>query len=154
MTPAFQSKISRGTRAFAGWRCRLQDRRRRLGRGLAYAMGRPLAEDDVHAIRVEMNQQLGYYPLMTLAVEDVRYEADIRYGTGEALKLEPWLDAACDRVASKWDNNGDAFGVAVDWALDIALASASDHGIELQILQRQPFSPGEIPCPATASRAC
>ena len=134
MNAALQSKTSRATRAFAAWRCRQRDRGRRLARGLAYAIGRPLAEADLHAMRVEMNYRLGYYPLMTLAVEDVRHEADIRYGAKEALKLKPWLDAACDRVASKWDNNGDTFGAAVDWALDNALASASDHGIELETL--------------------
>ena len=120
--------------ALPAWTWRLRERGSRFARGIAYAFGCKLSEDAMHAIRIEMNEGLGYYPLMTLAVEDVRHEADIRYGAKEALKLEPWLDAACDRVASKWDNNGDTFGVAVDWALENALASASGHGIELEIL--------------------
>ena len=65
---------------------------------------------------------------MTLAVEDVMQEALSRYGTEEANKLKPYLDAACDRVASHWENGYDTFGIAVDWALENTLAYAEANG--------------------------
>ena len=128
---AFENKISLARRALFVWRFRHQERWARLMRGLAYAFGRPLAEDDLHALRVEMNERLGYYPIMTLATEDVLEEARSQYGDEEANKLSPYLDAACERVARKWES--DAFGAAVDWALENALAYAADDGITLTI---------------------
>jgi hypothetical protein len=128
---ALEDKISLASRAFAVWRFRQLDRCSRLARGLAYAFGRSLTEDDMHTMRVEMNERLGYYPLMTLAVEDVLEEARSQYGDEETNKLRPYLDAACDRVAGKWDNSYDTFGVAVDWALENALAYAEADGILL-----------------------
>jgi hypothetical protein len=130
---AFENKISLVRRALFVWRFRHQDRWTRLVRGLAYAFGRPLAEGDLHAMRVEMNEALGYYPLMTLGTEDVLQNAMDVYGEKEAAKLKPYLDAACDRVARKWDNSYDAFGVAVDWALENALAYAADDGVTLTV---------------------
>ena len=130
---AFENKISLATRALAVWRFRRQDRWTRLARGLAYAFGRSLSECDRHAMRVEMNERLGYYPLMTLAVEDVLEEARSRYGDEEANRLKPYLDAACDHVARKWSGDGESFGVAVDWAFENALAYAADDGITLTI---------------------
>ena len=126
---AFETKIGFVTRALAVWRFRQQDRWTRLARGLAYAFRRSLPEADLHAMRVEMNGLLGYYPLMTLSVEDVLEEARSRYGDEEANRLTSYLDAACDRVVSKWDNGYDAFGVAVDWALENVLAYAEADGI-------------------------
>jgi len=128
---AFENKISLARRALFVWRFRHQERWARLMRGLAYAFGRPLAEDDLHALRVEMNERLGYYPIMTLTTEDVLEEARSQYSDEEANKLSPYLDAACERVARKWES--DAFGVAVDWALENALAYAADDGITLTI---------------------
>ena len=55
------------------------------------------------------------------------------YGEEEAEKLKPYLDAACDHVARKWSGDGDSFGVAVDWALENALAYAEDDGVTLTI---------------------
>ena len=51
--------------------------------------GHPLTEADRHALRVEMNEALGYYPLMTLATEDVLQNALDVYGEEEAAKLMP-----------------------------------------------------------------
>jgi hypothetical protein len=128
---AFENKISLARRALFVWRFRHQERWARLMRGLAYAFGRPLAEADLHAMRVEMDERLGYYPLLTLAVEDVLEEACSQYGDEEANKLRPYLDAACDRVARKWES--DDFSVAVGWALENTLAYAADDGITLTI---------------------
>ena len=128
---AFENKISLARRALFVWRFRHQERWARLLRGLAYAFGRPLAEGDLHAMRVEMNERLGYYPLMTLGVEDVLEEARSHYGDEEANRLKPYLDTACERVARKWES--DAFGAAVDWALENALAYAADDGITLTL---------------------
>ena len=102
---------------------------------LAYAFGatRSARATDRHALRVEMNEALGYYPLMTLATEDVLQNALDVYGEEEAEKLKPYLDAACDHVARKWSGDGESFGVAVDWALENALAYAEDDGVTLTI---------------------
>ena len=95
-----------------------------------------------------MNEALGYYPLMTLATEDVLQNALDVYGEQEAAKLKPYLDAACDHVARKWDNGYDAFGVAVDWALENALAYAEDDGITLTIpSDTHHFNNGETHAP-------
>jgi hypothetical protein len=130
---AFENKISLARRALFVWRFRHQERWARLMRGLAYALGRPLAEDDLHAMRVEMNERLGYYPLMTLGTEDVLQNALDVYGEEEAEKLKPYLDAACDHVARKWSGDGESFGVALDWALENALAYAADDDITLTV---------------------
>ena len=129
----FENKISLARRALFVWRFRHQERLSRFALGMAYAFGRPLAEDDLHALRVEMNERLGYYPIMTLATEDVLEEARSHYGDEEANRLKPYLDAACDHVARKWSGDGESFGVAVDWALENALAYAADDGITLTI---------------------
>ena len=127
-------KIALVSRAVFIWRWRNQDRLSRFARGIAYAFGRPLSEGARHSLRVEMNEALGYYPLMTLGAEDVLHEAEGRYGAEEASKLAPYLHAACDRVASKWDNDSDAFGFAVDWALENALTYAQHEGVSLTLL--------------------
>ncbi len=127
LTAILDTKITFARRALFVWRFRHQERLSRFALGMAYAFGRPLAEADMHAIRVEMNEALGYYPLMTLGTEDVLQNALDVYGEEEAQKLKPYLDAACDRVARQWES--DAFGVAVDWALENALAYAEDDGI-------------------------
>jgi hypothetical protein len=130
---AFENKISFVRRALFVWRFRHQPRWTRLAHGLAYAFGRSLQEADLHAMRVEMNERLGYYPLMTLGTEDVLQNALDVYGEEEAEKLKPYLDAACDHVARKWSGDGESFGVAVDWALENALAYAADDGITLTV---------------------
>jgi hypothetical protein len=130
---AFENKISLVRRALFVWRFRHQERWTRLVRGLAYTFGRPLAEGDLHAMRVEMNTALGYYPLMTLATGDVLQNALDVYGEEEAEKLKPYLEAACDHVARKWSGDGESFGVAVDWALENALAYAADDGVTLTV---------------------
>ena len=77
---AFENKISLARRALFVRRFRHQERWARLVRGLAYAFGRPFAEGDLHTLRIEMNERLGYYPIMTLATEDVLEEARSLYG--------------------------------------------------------------------------
>ena len=134
LTPILDRKIALVSRAVFIWRWRNQDRLSRFARGIAYAFGRPLSEGARHSLRVEMNAALGYYPLMTLAVEDVLQNAEDIYGAEQAAKLAPYLHAACDRVASKWDNDSDAFSCAVDWALENALAYAGHDGVTLTLL--------------------
>ena len=133
LTAILDTKVTLMRRAIFVWRFRHQERLSRFALGMAYAFGRPLAEADMHAIRVEMNEALGYYPLMTLGTEDVLQNALDVYGEEEAEKLKPYLDAACDHVARKWSGDGESFGVAVDWALENALAYAEDDGVTLTI---------------------
>ncbi len=127
------TKITLAHRALFVWRFRRQQRFARFLRGLAYAFGHALTEDDRHVLRLEMNEALGYYPLMTLGTEDVLQNPLDVYGEEEAEKLKPYLDAACDHVARKWSGDGESFGVAVDWALENALAYAEDDGVTLTI---------------------
>jgi hypothetical protein len=72
---AFENKISFARRALFVWRFRHQERLSRFALGMAYALGHQLTEADRHALRVKMNEALGYYPLMTLATEDVLQNA-------------------------------------------------------------------------------
>ncbi len=118
-------------RQFSNFRWRLSERCLRFARGIAYALGRTLSTDDMHAIRIEMNEGLGYYPLVTLAIEDAFEVACSRFGEEQAGKLTPYLAPACDRVASKWSDSGDGFGLAVDYALERALEYASQDDILL-----------------------
>ena len=133
LTAILDAKITLARRALFVWRFRHQERLSRFALGMAYALGHRLTEADRHALRVEMNEALGYYPLMTLATEDVLQNALDVYGEEEAQKLKPYLDAACDRVARKWSGDGESFGVAVDWALENALAYAEDDGVTLTL---------------------
>jgi hypothetical protein len=130
---ALENKISLARRALFVWRFRHQERLSRFALGMAYALGRQLTEADRHALRVKMNEALGFYPLMTLATEDVVQNAMDVYGEKEAAKLKPYLDAACDHVARKWSNDGESFGVAVDWAMERALDYAETDGITLKM---------------------
>ena len=127
------TKITLARRRFFVWRFRHRELLSRLARGLAYAFGRSLSEDDRHCLRIQMNESLGYYPLMTLATTDVLQTAQDIYGEEAAAKLQPYLDAACDRVASKWSGDGASFGFAVDWALEKALDYAASDGIKLTV---------------------
>ena len=133
LTAILDTKVTFARRALFVWRFRHQERLSRFALGLAYAFGHALNEDDRYALRVEMNEALGYYPLMTLAATDVLENAQDIYGEEDAARLKPYLDAACERVARKWAGDGDDFGMAVDWALENALASAADDGITLTV---------------------
>ena len=115
--------------ALSAWTWRMRDRCSRFARGIAYAFGCKLPEDAMHTMRIEMNEGLGYYPLMTLATEDLQHEARSRFGDEQAGKLQPYFAAACDRVASKWSDNGDSFYFAVDWGLEQAVDYAGRDGI-------------------------
>lgn len=117
-------------RHFSNFRLRLSERYSRFARGIAYALRRTLSEEAMHALRVEMNEGLGYYPLVTLALEDAFEVACSRFGEEQAGKLTPYLAPACDRVASKWEP-GEDFGIAVDYALERALEYASQDDILL-----------------------
>ena len=127
------AKTTLARRALSVWRFRHQQHFARFLRGLAYAFGHALDEHDKHMMRIEMNEALGYYPLMTLAATDVLENAQDIYGEVDAARLKPYLDAACERVARKWAGDADDFGMAVDWALENALASAADDGITLTV---------------------
>jgi hypothetical protein len=132
MTPLaalLDTKITLVRRSFSIRRFRYQERLSRLRRGLAYAFGMKLPEDAMHAIRVQMNQILSDYPLMTLGTEDVLEESRSRFGEEYTRKLVPYFDASCQRIARQWES--DDFDLAIDWALEDALAYAAADGIEL-----------------------
>ena len=131
LTAILDAKITLTRRAIFVWRFRHQQRRAVLAAWLTRSGTAHQA--DRHTLRVKMNEALGYYPLMTLATGNVLQNALDVYGEEEAAKLKPYLDAACDHVARKWSGDGESFGVAVDWALENALAYAEDDGVMLTL---------------------
>ena len=120
---------------FLSLRWQMHDRWQRLLRAIAYASGR-LSEDAAQTIILDCRDTAGWYPLLTLSPEDVLETAIGRYGD-PALALKPYLPAACEYVARKWDAGDDCWN-AHDWALDIALEFAAQDGIELEKTEEDP----------------
>ncbi len=116
-------------------RWQLQDRGQRLRRAFAYATGR-LSEDAAQEIILDCRDTAGWYPLLTIAPADVLDTAIGRYGD-PALALKPYLPAACEYVARKWDAGDDCWN-AHDWALDTAREFAAHDGIDLDKAKDDP----------------
>ncbi len=107
---------------------RLRFRYARLRRAFAYATGR-LSSDQAQTILIECRDYAGWYSLNTLCVDDLLDHAVSLYGDSAHL-LKPYLDAACERTARKWDC-GDELNIALHCALDCALEHAWDDGVRL-----------------------
>ena len=114
--------------AFSGFRYRLHLRFRRWRHALAYATG-CLSRDDAQTILIECRDYAGWYPLNTLCVEDLLGHAVSLHGDSARL-LKPYLDAACERTARKWDC-GDELNTALHCALDCVLEYAWADGVKL-----------------------
>jgi hypothetical protein len=114
--------------AFPCFRYRLHLRFRRWRHALAYATSR-LSSGEAQTILIECQDYAGWYPLNTLCVDDLLDHAVSLYGDSARL-LKPYLDAACERTARKWDC-GDELNIALGFALEAALDSAGQDGIEI-----------------------
>lgn len=115
-------------RSLSALRFTIRSRYEHLRRALAYAKGR-LSSDDAQQVILDCRDTAGWYPLMTLAPGDVLDIAISRHGD-PALSLKPYLPAACEYAARKWEN-GDAYYDALDFALDTAREFAAHDGIDL-----------------------
>ena len=72
-----------------------------------------------------------------MSPDDVRDMARDLYGDA-AHALAPYLHGACADVERKWDQSGDDYWHARDWALDLARQGAAQDGIVLSLLDDTP----------------
>lgn len=109
----------------------------RARRAYDYERG-ALAADDAQRMIYELQEQAGWYQLMTLPVGDVIEEA---LGNPEEYiegrwKPHPELTAlaheACEYVAENWEGD---YSEARNWALDRVEELASERGIELEPIE-------------------
>lgn len=114
-------------RCLSIWRWRIRPRLQRCRRALAYAMGR-LSPDDAQWLLIDCQPIAGWYPLTTLCEGDVFGLAADRYGDA-ADALAPYIPAACERVAGKWETPCDDGWHARNWAIEIALEYAAQDGV-------------------------
>ena len=114
---------------------RLRDTTRRYGRALAYARGR-MNSDQANDIIFDCQAAAGWYPLETLAIDSCLETACGVHWQAHP-ELESLVQSACDRVASKWESNGNAAEAAEDWALDLIEDIARARGIQLTPLTEQ-----------------
>jgi hypothetical protein len=110
-----------------GWKLRY--RLARWRRAWAYARGR-LGADDAQTLMVDCEHIAGWYALMTITSDDVLDFAVSRHGEA-ALLLKPYLPAACERTARKWEGGDDHYA-ALEIALDTATDWAAEHGIDVR----------------------
>jgi len=104
------------------------DHWQRLRRAYAYATGR-LSADDAQTILIECQDSAGWYPLSTLCTDDLFDHAIATHGD-PALKIKPYLPAACEYVSRKWEA-GDDYYSPLDFAFDTARDYAAQDGIDL-----------------------
>ena len=84
-----------------------------------------------HAMRVELNEALGYYPLMTLGTEDALQNALTSMAKGSRSSCPVSMPPA---IASRaWIGSGDSSAWRPNERVENALAYAADDGITLTI---------------------
>ncbi len=88
-----KGKYARAKRAYNYWCC-------------------TLTRDDAQDMLLELQHYAGWYPLSTLCVEDVMFEYSIPEEHRE------YVDCACNRVSSKWEN--DYLSEAHAWAYSLS----------------------------------
>lgn len=93
-----------------------------------YLMGTVGAEDTQRMI-LDLERRAGWYQLMTLDVEHVIEDAAERWQPHPHLRR--LVEDACERIASKWENGGDTYFEARQWALDKVEEYAREDGIAL-----------------------
>ncbi len=112
----------------AWWRYCCRARFERLGRAWRYACG-SLSADDAQRIMMDCRDPAGWYPLLTLTVEDTLEQAsdDI----ADHPDLRRLIADGCARVGYKWEAHGDELYEAHCWAIELAQSYAADEGITL-----------------------
>lgn len=106
----------------------LSGRIRHWRRAFAYATGR-LSSGQAQDIILDCQHIAGWYALMTITPDDVLDSALSQYGN-QARALDPYLAAACQYVARKWEG-GEEYSCAQDWVLDTTREYAAQDGIDL-----------------------
>jgi hypothetical protein len=101
---------------------------KRLARAWGYFTGR-IGADDAQRIMLDCRHPAGWYPLLTLTVEDALQEArEIFVDHPELPRL---IADGCSGVAHKWESRNDELYTARGWAIGLALRYADEEGIRL-----------------------
>ena len=110
------------------WCYRVSKTFERFQRAVQYATGR-LSADNAQHIMLECCFDAGWHPLQILDVQKTLTEAREIFTDHPALPH--LIAAACSRVASKWEGNGDDSHEACRWAIEIAEDYAARTNIKL-----------------------
>jgi hypothetical protein len=97
-------------------RWRIRDRLRRYGIAWRYAL------------RDRGEELTGWYAIEGLSEASVADAATLEFR--DSPQLDGLIMDACQRVASKWNSDGEIGRSAVDWAMDLIREQAADNGIE------------------------
>ncbi len=106
--------------------------RNRIGRALRaarYAAGR-LSADDAQRIMCDCERSAGWFPLLTLTVDDTLDLALEEYA--EHPDLPRLIGEACSSVAGRWESHNDDLHNAQSWAMEKVREYAAADGIVLQ----------------------
>lgn len=115
---------------FSDLRSRLRSRLERWQRALAYARDR-MSEEQARRIFSDCQHPAGWFPLMVLSADDVLEDA--RAFWNEHPDLPRLARDAADRVSQKWDDHGDSYSAATEWALEKVEEYAEAEGIKLVV---------------------
>lgn len=110
------------------WRLQWQTRFRRVLRALRYATGR-LSVEDAQLIVCDCERTAGWFPLLTLTVDDTLEQALEEYA--EHPDLRRLVEEACSHVGGRWQSFNDDLHEARCWAMDKVREYAVAEGIEL-----------------------
>jgi hypothetical protein len=115
------------TRSYRTWRYRLRYRGQRWKRAWSYARDH-LSTDDAQQVLIDCEYAAGWFPLLTLTVEDTLEQALEVYEDHPTLR--DFIAEGCARVGKKWEDHSDTLYYARGWAIDCALEYAGNEGIE------------------------
>lgn len=110
------------------WRLWWRARARRLILAARYASGR-LSVDDAQAIVCDCEPIAGWFPLLTLTVDDTIELALEEFA--EHPELRNLAEEACTHVRRKWEAGSDYLHEAQCWALEKLREYAAIEGIDL-----------------------
>lgn len=111
------------------WRLQWQTRFRRALRALRYATGR-LSVGDAQLIVCDCERTAGWFPLLTLTVDDTLEQALEEYA--EHADLRRLVEEACSYVGGRWESYNDDLYDARCWAIEKVREYAAIEGVVLQ----------------------
>jgi hypothetical protein len=114
-------------RLYRSWRFRLRYRTERWQRAWSYARDQ-LSASDAQQVLIDTEYAAGWFPLLTLTVEDTLEQALDVYEDHPALR--DFIAEGCARVGKKWEDHSDTLYYARGWAIDCALEYARNENIE------------------------
>lgn len=86
--------------------------------------------DDAQSIMFDCELPAGWFPLLTLTVDDTLDQALEEYS--EHPDLRRLIEEACTHVGSEWEQSNDDLYHARCWAMEKVREYAAIEGIELQ----------------------